>query len=425
MTTEPGVRRTCPHCGTPVAQRAETCLMCGAHLREQRRRRLRLPHRDLVWVAVLALAAVAAWVWKPWQLREPLAAVLPSPTSTATVTPTPTYEIAPTATPLQSPTPTVTPTPLPNQTVHTVKPGETVITIAKLYGTTKAEVLKANGLKENSTIRPGDQLIIPLLEANTPTPTLTPIPSPTPMMYVVQSGDTLSEIAKRFGTTVEALMRDNGLTGATGLRPGTRLSIYAPSSVATAMPFQTYEVKAGDTLSTIAARYKVTVAQIREFNGLTSDILKVGQKLQIPAPGATFVPTATPTATPLPTETITPTPTPPYPAPHLLSPRDGSVFSGADAVILLNWASVGLLGPDEWYAVRMRREGPVTEQVPLGWTKSTSWRVPADLYVAGLAEPQAFFWQVVVMVKTGEDGEGRWTGAEIGPRSEMRTFGWK
>jgi hypothetical protein len=61
----------------------------------------------------------------------------------------------------------------------------------------------------------------------------------------------------------------------------------------------------------------------------------------------------------------------------------------------------------------------------LVWTKTTSWRVPTDLYVAGLDEPQRFTWQVTVMQKTGEDEDGTWRGNLISPQGVIRTFTWK
>jgi hypothetical protein len=117
--------------------------------------------------------------------------------------------------------------------------------------------------------------------------------------------------------------------------------------------------------------------------------------------------------------------TPAYSAPALLAPADGASFSGADAGILLNWASVGILAKDEYYVLRMRRAGLVAEQLPTVWTQITSYRLPADLYLAGAAQAQTFYWQVSVMRKTGEGDDGTWTGIEISLRSTQRTFTWQ
>ena len=112
----------------------------------------------------------------------------------------------------------------------------------------------------------------------------------------------------------------------------------------------------------------------------------------------------------------------------LLAPPDGATFDGADTVILLNWASVGILDEDEWYVLHLRwmgapAPGQFTDQPPLVWTKTTSWRLPAELYTGGMAEPQRFRWQVSIMRQTGDD-HGTWLGDQISPDSITRTFTW-
>ncbi|PZE19809.1 LysM peptidoglycan-binding domain-containing protein [Paenibacillus xerothermodurans] len=94
------------------------------------------------------------------------------------------------------------------------------------------------------------------------------------LTYVVQPGDTLYLIARRFGTSVEALMQANNLASS-ALIPGQRLTI--PVTV----PF-TYEVQPGDTLYLIARRFDTTVEAVMELNRLTSSSLAVGQRLVIP-----------------------------------------------------------------------------------------------------------------------------------------------
>jgi len=416
---EPSPQRHCPHCGAPVAQRAETCLMCGALLKEHKKKTVRLPQGDLLLPLLLVAAVAILWLWKPWQTAKPQA-MAPTPnTPTATPSPRATYAVAATATPLNSPTPLPTTTLPPNQLRHTVEAGQTVTNIARLYGTTVKAILQANGLKERSLLSVGQQLIIPLPLADTPTPTPTLTPSPTPFVYKVKSGDTLSTIAKKFNTTVEALMQANSITDATGLRAGTELAIVQPPDFSATMAYETYEIQPGDTLFTLSAEFGLTVAQIKESNNLTSDRLSVGQKLQIP------VGTATPTPTPSPTPTLTPTPGPAHPAPALLAPPDGATFEGPDKAILLNWVSVGILAQDEWYLVRLQRVGARQREPSLEWTKATSWRLPPGLYVEGLIEPQIFVWQVSVMRQTGIADDGTWTGETTSPASNTRTFYWK
>ncbi|MBX3000998.1 MAG: LysM peptidoglycan-binding domain-containing protein [Caldilineaceae bacterium] len=98
--------------------------------------------------------------------------------------------------------------------------------------------------------------------------------------YTVRAGDTLSSIARRFNTTVQALMTANRLTS-TVIRVGQVLVI--PGSE---QPVR-YQVQRGDTLSAIARRYGTTVQAIMTANGLTSTVIRVGQWLTIPT-GATI-----------------------------------------------------------------------------------------------------------------------------------------
>ena len=86
---------------------------------------------------------------------------------------------------------------------------------------------------------------------------------------------------------------------------------------------------------------------------------------------------------------------------------------------------MGILAEDKWYVVRLRRTGAVAQQLPPVWTKSTAWRLPAEYYVAGLEAPQRFFWQVLIMRQTGVDEDGAWTGEQISPTGEARTFYWR
>ena len=103
------------------------------------------------------------------------------------------------------------------------------------------------------------------------------VPSPGTIEYTVRPGDSLWLIAQRYGTTIDDIRRLNGLTGDI-LRIGQVLKIPAPDS-----PYTEYTVRSGDSLWTIAQRYGTTVDDIRRLNGLTSDVLRIGQVLKIPS----------------------------------------------------------------------------------------------------------------------------------------------
>ena len=95
--------------------------------------------------------------------------------------------------------------------------------------------------------------------------------------YVVQAGDSLWLIAQKYNTTVQAIKNQNGLTSDM-LSIGQVLSIPTPQSTSTIQ----YTVKSGDSLWLIAQKYNTTVNAIKSMNGLTSDMLSIGQVLRIP-----------------------------------------------------------------------------------------------------------------------------------------------
>lgn len=107
------------------------------------------------------------------------------------------------------------------------------------------------------------------------------VPSPGPgtgsFQYTVQPGDTLWLLSRKYGTTVEAIKQLNGLTGDM-LYVGQVLKIPAPQSE----PYIEYTVKSGDTLWLLSRKYQTTVDAIKKLNGLTSDIIDIGQVLKIP-----------------------------------------------------------------------------------------------------------------------------------------------
>lgn len=107
-----------------------------------------------------------------------------------------------------------------------------------------------------------------------------PLPGPgtDTIEYVVRQGDTLWLLSRRYGTTVDAIKRLNGLTGDL-LNIGQVLRI--PSSQVN--PYFEYTVRQGDTLWLLSRRYGTTVDAIKALNGLSSDMLNIGQVLKIPA----------------------------------------------------------------------------------------------------------------------------------------------
>ncbi|SDZ23363.1 Spore germination protein YaaH [Evansella caseinilytica] len=205
---------------------------------------------------------------------------------------------------------------------HTVQSGESLFLIAKGYASTVSEIRTFNQLT-GDVIFPGQVLRIPrtvpaggtINEVEAPTDgqvvpapqpdEAAPAPAPTEpepvtdntFHYTVVAGDSLSVIAKRFGTSVDAIRSLNQLTSDL-IRVGQVLLIPAAKQPddkqAAPAPAPTepepvtddtfhYTVVAGDSLSVIAKRFGTSVDAIRSLNQLTSDLIRVGQVLLIPA----------------------------------------------------------------------------------------------------------------------------------------------
>lgn len=115
-------------------------------------------------------------------------------------------------------------------------------------------------------------------------------PRPAVQTYVVAPGDSLGAIAARFGTSVDAIARDNGIANPNLIRVGQELRIggVAPAAPAgggtAARPSGgTYEVRPGDTLSQIAERFGTTTIALQAANGITNaHAIRIGQVLRIP-----------------------------------------------------------------------------------------------------------------------------------------------
>jgi putative chitinase len=167
--------------------------------------------------------------------------------------------------------------------VHTVRPGDTMYSIARMYGTTVAAISAANHIANPNLIYVGQKLVIAYGNYPPPPP---PGPRPGQTVYIVRPGDTLSGIARAFGTTVWAISAANGIKNPNCIYVGQRLVIptgggggcYPPCGGGTY-----YRVQRGDTMYSIACRYHTTVWAISKANGISNpNVIYVGQVLRIP-----------------------------------------------------------------------------------------------------------------------------------------------
>lgn len=148
---------------------------------------------------------------------------------------------------------------------YKVQSGDTLYSISKKLDTTVTELKKLNNLSSNM-LSVGQVLKIP---AKTVDIGETDI-------YQVQAGDTLYSIARKYNISVNELKNLNNLIDNT-LSIGQILEV--PSGLS---PYNSYIVDKGDTLYSIAKKFDTSVNKLKELNNLSSNMLSIGQKLLIP-----------------------------------------------------------------------------------------------------------------------------------------------
>ncbi len=365
--------RHCPVCGARVAEGAKTCLMCGASLDEMEEAEtppppslmptaIGLSRRQVLILVGIGIILLVGSIALGWNLSQgKFGPPTPTPTLTPTLTPTTTPTPTQTPTPTLSPTPVPTPTPIPPET-YIVQPGDTLLGIALEYGITVEELQAYNDL-DSDIIVAGQTLLIP-------PPTPTPGPPPTP-------------------------------------RPG--------EPTLTPAPFILYTVRPGDVLSTIAERFGVSVADIKRANNLPagSDTIVVDQVLMIPQ----YTPTPQPESQVIVGGAADVQPV--YDPPPLLYPPRGARFVGPDALVVLQWASVGTLRAGEFYRVSLTLPTLGGTTTVESYQQTTAWRVPKELFPSPEVSTRTCSWHVAIVrhIEGEED-------TIIAAPKETRTFLW-
>ena len=172
-----------------------------------------------------------------------------------------------------------------NMFMYTVQNGDSLYKIARKYNTTVNEIVKLNNLK-NTNLSIGQVLRIP--EEYTKEEDMI---KPIYINYTVKPGDNLYSIAKNNNVSIDVLMTDNGLTGPI-LKVGQNLKIRTTKEIEECFgpdytpPSSTneiiYIVKKGDSLYKIATIYNTSVDNIKRLNNLSTNSLSIGQQLKIP-----------------------------------------------------------------------------------------------------------------------------------------------
>ena len=364
--------KICPTCGTRLSENATRCLVCGTELgakpeqkaakkAEKAVQATRMPEITLSLPAALVFLALFILIGAVvvfFSLRaanrvvDPTA--VPSPTFTTTASATATETLIPTL----MPTATIQP-----PIEYTVAQGDSCLRIAGTFGVTVQSIIILNNLSSSCLLSVGTVIKVPY-----PTPTNAPLPTSTPE---------------------------------------------AATQTALACEHVIVTVQENDTLSSIALNYAVPMQAIKDYNGLSTDNVFVGQSLTIPLCARAA------TAGPTPTATIPP----PYPAPNLLLPSDGAAFTLANDVVTLQWASIGTLREGEAYQIIVEDVTGNEGRRITAYVTDTKYIIPISFRPKDNVA-HVLRWWVVPVRQTGTDEQGQPIYTPSGVVSEKRVFTW-
>lgn len=167
------------------------------------------------------------------------------------------------------------------QQTHTVSAGQTLFSIAKQYDVSVDQIREWNNLGDNE-LRVGQTLIVGRSQPEDA------------ISHTVQPQETLFSISKKYRVSITELKRWNNLE-TNSLKVGQELTVYPPdeqsatadtaqSSLVVNTPTRSntyYTVKSGDTLYEIARAHNMTLDELKTLNGLTSNTIRVGQRLTV------------------------------------------------------------------------------------------------------------------------------------------------
>ena len=157
----------------------------------------------------------------------------------------------------------------PSTTVHIVQAGDTLFDLSRLYHTTIAQLRRLNGIASRTDLSLGQRLIVPKVDDTWLE------------QYIVQPGDSLYAIARRYEIDLLTLQALNRLADSRELRAGQALLAPRPGGAKLAI----HRVKPGDTLEGIAENYATTVEALQSLNGIADPgLIVLDEAIIVPQP---------------------------------------------------------------------------------------------------------------------------------------------
>jgi LysM repeat protein len=262
-----------------------------------------------------------------------------------------------------------------------------------------------------------------------PTATSTAMPSPTPITYQVKAGDTCSSIAFNFGVSIQSIALLNNLSiSCNNIIPGQTLLIPQPTPTPTPLPTATLSPQEATLAACETKQYTVqggdTLTTIAQKFSVSKDVVKKFNGLvnDVVQIGQKL---EIPTCDPkyIIGPKASTTPPAPYSPPSLLLPDDGKVFTQADEPITLLWAAVGMLKENEAYAVTIEDVTSGETTRMVNYVTDTKFTLPTTMRPND-GKAHVFRWTVMPVRQTGTDQQGNPLWESAGSPSIPRVFIW-
>jgi len=301
-----------------------------------------------------------------------------------------------------------------------------VFAVMRITGGAGLPAAQANGPTPTITPSPTVTFTPTTAMTNTPVPTDTPLP---PFEYTVGSGDTCTSIAVQFGVSINSILILNNLSTSCILAVGQKIKVPYPTP--TPPPAATSTPEAAQATLQACEKVVITVQENDTLSSIAANYNVPGDAIKSYNSLSTdtvflgmklIIPLCERAPTPGPSPTATIPP--PYPAVNLLLPPDGASFTLANDSITLQWASIGTLRDNEAYIVIIEDVTEGEGRRLVDYVKDTKYMVPVSFRPKD-ARPHIFRWWIGTVRQAGSDDQGQPLWDSAGANSLQRVFSWQ